>query len=189
MDSSLTIVITWTWGGSVVVRTDSTTPICDVLSCHGFCSIEGSHLLAVYKGTVIEPALSFHYYNIKTGDHLFCLLKLIVIPEKSPRYCESVTRVRFAAHASAFRPVSDASQRDEESRLADLSFSSWESMRELPQMMNDLFIEQEAEARDETPVAIIPATVVREGGSIRNEPLPNLFARPVFSVTGIVRAG
>jgi hypothetical protein len=148
--------------------------------------LEGSLLVVVHKGAVLQPLLSFQYYKIETGDRLFCLLKKVGTDDTSQPSNESRDIDRFADQTVSCSRSPDAPLQREEARLADLSFSNWEAMPDFPGLMNDLLDEEEEETSDPLPEDEFSETVVPDGAEMGSDPLSRRLLAPLLAIRGHV---
>jgi hypothetical protein len=165
--------IEWAWGCSKIVHACSTDILSDVLNSNGFCPIEGSRLLVAHRGRFLVPDFSLQFHEIKTGDHVVCILKRLPSRDKSQRFLESLS----PPHRIVFQPISvtETPETDrccEEARLGDLTFAHWESNPGFPLVMTDLLRQQEEESNEKQSDGITWLTHLTDSPEICEGPLP-----------------
>jgi hypothetical protein len=183
LDASETIVIRaqWSTGGSQIIRTNSMSPIEDAFALPEFESSLTSSLVIVFKGQIINPIFSFHYYGIKSGDRLVCVAKKSDVQPKILHYLEQFSISQY--HTPSRTSQAEAIRAIVRSRLEDLVYTRWELRDEFPRMIQVLL--DEYEQMDSLLEEQQSPTVVPDDASVNETPIPTLWPRNCLSTTAL----
>jgi hypothetical protein len=165
---TIVIRVQWNIGGSLTIRTDSTSPIGDVLASHGFESSLTFSLVIVFKGQIIDPMFSFHYYHINSGDRLICMAKKTGIDPKIVDYLDQFSISSSRTSSLTFQQ--EDIRENVQSKLEDVVFTRWELLNEFPRMLRELLDEYEqmdAPFEEERLPTVMP-----DHASVNEAPMP-----------------
>jgi hypothetical protein len=190
MDTDLVLKLEWSWGGSKIVHASSTDTLSHVLMSNGFAAMEGSVICVAHRGRLLQEDFTLHFSQVKTGDRLICTMKKLPTKEKSRAFLATLSRSRRVVCQMV--PVvdpSESSRRAEQARIADLSFSTWEAMNDLPALLTDLFRQESEQNQERKSTSEIPPTNLTEARQICEDPLPYHFQAISFAANGTRKGG
>jgi hypothetical protein len=173
-----------------VIIAHETDALSDILSSHGFAAVPGTRLCVAHRGRFLEDDLSLHFYHIKSGDSLICLVKQQPSTEKSRKFLESLSPVRRVVCQMV--PLADSieeNRRAEEARLSDLSLASWEATTDFREVMKDLLEQQEPQKVHKEPEDQIRALDLTPATQISDAPLPTFFRASTIPHNGVIKSG
>jgi hypothetical protein len=162
---TITVRMTWTWGGSRQVRCSKAQTIHEVACENGFLGVADRDPLFLSQGQILAAELTLHGNGVRDGQTVLAYLP------RGACTCP-VDRGPFAGFPR-FQSLPDI-ERLEAWRAADRTFANWEMECKYPLVLADLLHGVEAEEGEYLSTFVPQVTVVRPAAGISDTPLPGV---------------
>jgi hypothetical protein len=185
LDGEIVVRVQWSLGESKAIHARVSCQIGEALAEHGFSARDNATMLLVaYKSKVIDPAFTFHYYGVSSGNKLVCLTKELHSIAMSHRFLKSLksSSLSHISTIAELRRTEDA-MHTESSRIHDVAFLQCEMLPEFPLILKDLLPEDGRQWPPEMGDPVL-LTVVPQWSSICESPIPTAFHFDFFSLDG-----
>jgi hypothetical protein len=169
---TVTLKMTWKWGGSKIITCSSALSIEEVAEEHGFAAIGDISAVFISRGRILAPEFTLHAYKIQDGQTIIAyipsqpkqssapIIPPLAISEFSPMFLYDTLEIIEAGEAA---------------RNADQDFANWEIFSTFPGLLNEMMTLIESEEQLHRFPGRPEKTIIMPGTQISEAPLPELI--------------
>jgi hypothetical protein len=181
LSAEIVVRVQWSSGCSQIIHTSPSAPIDETLASHGFSAPPSHTVFVAFTGQFINPIISFHYYNISSGDKLACLAKKTSSNVcQVPHYLKQYSIARISDH-QAYRM--EKIREEARSKKRDQGFDRWELSGGFDAAMRKFVTEHEESKYEDYEDDSLP-TVIPQVASMNEELMPTLWTISSPALTG-----